>query len=228
VARAAAPPAPAQAATDGAGRSEPRAVYNVVAARSLFSPSRTETSAAATAASAAPKPFLHGVVVDEARSRAFLEDPTSKKVYGYAIGDTVSGGKLEAIRADRVVIARPDGKVEVLLRDPSKPQPAPVAATAGAPTVPGRAPVAGQSQNPFLGIIQGQQGQQGQQPPPGGALTPGIVAPAPTPAPTPAPAPGAQAGPQAPQRLFQQLSPDFFRRQPTNPYHPEVNQPRTQ
>ena len=101
-----------------AARPDQRPLYNVIAARSLFNPSRTETAAApATAAAAAPKLFLHGVVLDDTRSRAFIEDPTSKKVFAYTVGDSGAGGKLETIKSDRVVIARPEGPVELLLRD---------------------------------------------------------------------------------------------------------------
>lgn len=221
-----APPAalaPAAGTADSAARPDQRPLYNVIAAKSLFSPSRTEAPATlASAAAAAPKPFLHGVVLDDGRSRAYLEDPTTKKVFGYAIGDQVSGGTIETIRADSVVIARPDGKLEVLLRDPSKPKPPAPAVAAGTPGAPRGQPAAA-GQNPFLGLIPTQ--------PPASPATP-----APTPATppslpphvlTPAPTPGAQTTPTPAARLFQQLAPDFFRRPPPNPYHPELNQPRT-
>jgi hypothetical protein len=112
--------------------------YGVIASRNLFTATRTEAPPAPPApppAPAAPKPILHGVIVDEAKSRAWLEDPATKRTYGYAVGDTVGGGRLERIAADRVVIARPEGAVEVLLRDPSKPRPASAPAT---PPVPAR------------------------------------------------------------------------------------------
>lgn len=118
---------------------EPISAYDVVAARTLFNPSRSESApvavAPAPAAPPAPRPILHGLVIDEDRSRAWLEDPASKRTFGYAVGDSVGGGRLERIAADRVVIARPEGPIEVLLRDPSKPRP-PVAQAA----TPGRAP----------------------------------------------------------------------------------------
>jgi hypothetical protein len=68
------------------------------------------------------KSILHGVVIDGARSRAYLDDPVAKRVFGYAVGDTVAGGRLERILDDRVVIRGPAGVVEVLLQDPTKPQ----------------------------------------------------------------------------------------------------------
>lgn len=132
--------------TERPPRPDPRPMYSIVAAKSLFSPTRSETVAATTVTVAPPqpKPYLHGVVLDDAKSRAYLEDPTSKRIFGYTVGDSVSGGKLEAIRADRVVIVRPEGSIEVMLRDPAKPRPAsavpPPAATGTRPTVTPSAP----------------------------------------------------------------------------------------
>ena len=132
------PTAGAADAPSSAPRPEQRPLYNVIAAKNLFSATRTESTApAAVAATPPPKLYLHGVIVDETKSRAFIEDVTAKSTFGYAVGDAVGGGRLEVVRADRVVIARPEGPMEVMLRDPSKPQPAPVAGTPGAPGVPG-------------------------------------------------------------------------------------------
>jgi hypothetical protein len=115
------------------------ASYGVITARNLFSPSRSENAAATVATG--PKPVLHGVVMDGAKSRAYLEDPVAKRVIGYAVGDSVAGGRLQAIRADRVVIARPEGSVEVMLQDPAKPNPADAnAAEAASGAAPRRAP----------------------------------------------------------------------------------------
>ena len=85
---------------------------------------------------AGPKPVLHGVVMDGPKSRAYLEDPLLKRTFGYAVGDTVGGGRVESIAADRVVIGRGEGLLEVLLHDPSKPRPAPTAAGPAGPGVP--------------------------------------------------------------------------------------------
>jgi hypothetical protein len=120
-------PAPTLAAPAGG--------YGVVASRNLFSPSRSEAPAGPVVA-AGPKPLLHGVVMDGATSRAYLEDPTVKRTFGYAVGDTVGGGRVQSISQDRVVIARPDGLVEVLLQDPAKPKLAVPAAAAATPTPP--------------------------------------------------------------------------------------------
>ena len=112
--------------------------YGIITAKNLFSPTRSEAPVGATV-SKGPMPLLHGVVMDGRTSRAYLEDPVAKRTFGYAIGDTVSGGRLQSISADRVVIARPEGLVEVLLQDPTKPRPTP-AASAGAPA-PTSAPI---------------------------------------------------------------------------------------
>jgi hypothetical protein len=139
-------PPPAPAAQRAAAASLPTATteagdpgmdaFAVIAAQNLFNPGRSETVAVAVSVA---KPILHGVVIHGAQSRAYLEDPTAKRVAGYSVGDTIGGGKIQKIADDRVVIARPEGLIEVLLQDPSKPRPAP-AATA----VPAGAPAPGQ------------------------------------------------------------------------------------
>ena len=107
--------------------------YAVIAVRNLFSASRGEQAENTVTASSAAgaKLFLHGVVVDGPASRAYIEDPDTQRVSGYALGDAVGGGKLVRILDDRVVIRRPDGLMEIMLRDPAKPQPAAPGAPAG-------------------------------------------------------------------------------------------------
>ena len=132
--------------------------YASITTQNLFNPVRGET--ATMAALAVVKPILHGIVIEGAKSRAFLEDPSAKRVAGYSLGDPVAGGKLQKIADDRVVISRPEGLVEVLLQDPAKPRPTPTAppvapVVAGAPGQPapgqpGSPPAAGQ-----LGPVQG-------------------------------------------------------------------------
>lgn len=102
--------------------------YGGVASRSLFNPARSEAPAgpAIPAVSPVVKPNLFGVVLREGAPIAYLEDPISKRVAGYRVGDSVAGGTLQTISADSVVITRPDGKLDVRLRDPSRPRPAPV------------------------------------------------------------------------------------------------------
>jgi len=120
--------------------------YNVIVAKHLFNPTRSEggSAPATPAAPPPPKPTLLGVVVDGPKSRAYLEDTSTKRVFGYRIGDAVSGGRLEEITDDKVVIVRPDGAIDVLLRDPSKPKPpAPAPGQPGAPAPSGRGAQAG-------------------------------------------------------------------------------------
>ncbi len=123
---ATAPPAlPAEAAP----RVAPGA-YTAVVSKNLFSPTRTETPPVATAqAGGRPvpppvKPNLQGVVVREGAPIAYLEDPTTKRVAGYRLGDSIAGATVQAIHPDRVVLSRPDGPMDVRLHDPSKPRPA--------------------------------------------------------------------------------------------------------
>ena len=114
---------PADQVGNSAPRADTLAAYNVIVSKHLFNPSRTEggSNPASTAAPAGPKPLLMGVVVDGARSRAYLEDPASKRVLSYQVGDTVSGGRIEQITSEKVLVARPEGPVELLLRDATKP-----------------------------------------------------------------------------------------------------------
>ena len=116
------------------------AAHGVIAAKNLFSPSRSEAQAG-LAVAAGPKPVLHGVVMDGPKSRAYLEDPVLKRTFGYVVGDTIGGGRVDSIAVDRVVIVRGDGLLEVLLHDPSKPKPAPTA-SAPAPAAPAPGPAA--------------------------------------------------------------------------------------
>jgi hypothetical protein len=138
--------APAEAPPAGESRPAPQA-YNVIATRNLFSPTRTESAGPALASNApalVAKPNLHGVVLREGSPIAYLEDPLTKRISGYRIGDPIAGGTVQTISADAVVISRPDGMLDVRLRDPSKPRPAPPA-PAGQPPAPGQLP----NQGPF-------------------------------------------------------------------------------
>jgi hypothetical protein len=150
--------APDAAAGQPAGQPVPIAAYQTIATKNLFNPGRSET-AVATAVAPGSKPVLHGVLIDGNKSRAYLEETPAGRVFGYAIGDTIAGGRLDSIGPDRVVIARPEGLVEVLLKDPSKPravapaaaspvgqQPSPVGQRGR--TGAGRSPSPGQAQPP--------------------------------------------------------------------------------
>jgi hypothetical protein len=188
----AAPPVASEPAGRAAAPGVVPARYGPVVTKNLFSPTRTDTPpVAAAAAPTAPRPFLLGVVLDDGRSRAYLQDPTSSKVFGYGVGDAVPGGRLESIREDRVVIARPEGAIEVMLRDPSKPRPAPPAA----PAARRPAPDPGAAPGPRPVVPPGVPPQAFPQ------LTPQM-----TPVPTPGVAP--DAGPRGPQPL----PPEFLRR----------------
>jgi hypothetical protein len=151
------PPAPRNApATLSAEQGTPPPVageslagYNVIVVKHLFNPSRSENTAPAVAAPAPPpppKPVLMGVVVDGPQSRAYLKEMTTERVLSYGIGDTVSGGRLDKITDDMIVIVRPDGPMEVLLRDPTKPKPPPLPIAVTAPPAAGTPPSGGAKQ----------------------------------------------------------------------------------
>src|SRR5215475_453909 len=152
--------APGEPAPARDSRLSPQA-YNVIASQNLFSPTRSESSGPAqpgTSTQLVAKPNLHGVVLREGSPIAYLEDPLTKRIAGYRIGDPIAGGTVQTISADAVVIARPDGMVDVRLRDPSKPRPAaPPQAVPGQPQVPGQPPIPGQSpaggQLPNQGLV---------------------------------------------------------------------------
>jgi hypothetical protein len=168
------PPASTPAPAEEPPRSGGPGAYTAVSARNLFSPTRTEAPPAATAASAAlaVKPNLFGVVLREGAPIAYLEDPTTKRVAGYRVGDNVAGGTVQTISADSVVITRPDGKLDVRLRDPARPRPASVPAAAGvqpaagSASLPGVIPPAGIPGAPVPGQVVG--------PRPGIAAPPGL------------------------------------------------------
>jgi hypothetical protein len=124
----------------------PAQAYNVIPARNLFSPTRSETPGPGIAGSApalAAKPNLYGVVLRDGSPIAYLEDPLTKRIAGYRVGDPIAGGTLQTISADAVMISRPDGMVDVRLRDPSKPRPAPPQPQ----PIPGQPPASGQLPN---------------------------------------------------------------------------------
>jgi len=138
--RAVAPAPPVAPATASDAKAE---AYAAIAAQNLFNPGRNEMGSSTAATASVVKPILHGIVIEGGKSRAFLEDPSIRRVGGYSIGDSVGGGQIQKIADDRVVIARPEGIVEVLLQDPSKPRPVAPGPAGPAVTVPGQ-PVPGQ------------------------------------------------------------------------------------
>jgi len=111
--------------------------YSVVASRNLFSPTRTEVVLVLTGrpgAAPALKPNLYGVVLRDGAPMAYLEDPATKRVANYRTGDTIAGGTVKLITADRVILAGPEGPVEIRLNDPAKPR----AQTLPSPPAPGQ------------------------------------------------------------------------------------------
>lgn len=203
-ARPAAPPVPAPTAapetapasgpTPPAAR-PPLSAFAVVAERNLFSPTRTEAGSdparsATPAASSAPaaRPRLYGVLLGVDGGRAYLEDPRTRKIFAYKIGDSIADNRLEQIQADRVVMRRGGEVFEVLLRDPSKPKP-PVApqppAAAGRPQPPGTVP--GSPGSPIF---------------PGVPVTPAPQAPGAFGAPGSEPTAPVRPTPRVPRRLF--------------------------
>lgn len=146
----------------------PAGAYTVVAARNLFNPSRSESASGTTTASATPlvRPNLFGIVVRDGGSIAYLEDPVTKRVVGYRVGDKVIGGTVQTIKSDSVVIERPEGPLDVRLRDPGKPR---TVATPG----PTGVPQFGAQPGTF------------QPPQPGAAALPGVIPPAASPQPLP-------------------------------------------
>jgi hypothetical protein len=135
---ASAPPRPAP---------EPLSSWAVIASRNPFSPTRSEaplTAAQVGAAANVPRPFVYGIVLKDGAPFAYIEDPVTKRVAAYRIGDTVGGGTVQKIARDGIVLARPEGVIDVRLHDPSKPRPAaPGPATPPAGQSPATAPLPG-------------------------------------------------------------------------------------
>jgi hypothetical protein len=168
-------------ASAGDGTRPSAAAYSVVSARNLFSPTRTEappTPVSGAAAVPLVKPNLFGVVLREGAPIAYLEDPTTKRVAGYRVGDSIIGGTIQTISSDSVVIGRPDGKVDVRLRDPGKPRPAAGAAVQPQPGVPPQPGVAAGVPSASLpGVIP--PAQMGPAPPQPGVVPPAVAQPTP-------------------------------------------------
>lgn len=141
-----------QGETTPAAAASAAAAYTVIATRNLFSPTRTEAPpppptpvGPPVAVNLPPKPNLYGVVLQDGTPIAYLEDPTTRRVARYRVGDTIAGGTLKTINSDNVVLTRPDGQIAVRLHDPTRPRSmAPIPGTpvisgspAGPPAVPG-------------------------------------------------------------------------------------------
>ena len=119
------PRSPAASTSQGP-KADEAAPYPEIARGNLFDPQRMKPTSKAIESTTAIPPtglVLQGVVVEGERRRAFLEEPLTKRVAAFSVGDSVPGGVIEKISDDRVVIAGSGGLSEVLLRDPSKPRP---------------------------------------------------------------------------------------------------------
>jgi hypothetical protein len=143
-------PAPAPAAAQAPGGP---GAYAVIASRNLFSPTRTEApppppvAAAPPPVPVLPKPNLFGVVLQDGAPVAYLEDPVTKRVARYRVGDAVAGGTVKTIGSDTVMLMRPEGEVTVRLHDPTRPKPAvPTPTPTPTPLTPGARPVPPASQ----------------------------------------------------------------------------------
>jgi hypothetical protein len=158
----------------------PFSAFAVVAERNLFSPTRNEVAAepprpaapatpVAPPAPPAPKPRLYGVVLGGESGRAYLEDPRTRKVFPYRVGDAVADSRLERIDVDRVVMRRGSEVYEVLLRDPTKPRPAPAPPAPAVPRPGAGAPPGTPLPTPQPGAVPGSQAV----PAPTGARAPG-------------------------------------------------------
>ncbi|HMH53161.1 MAG TPA: type II secretion system protein N [Candidatus Acidoferrum sp.] len=126
--------------------------YSAVASRNLFSPTRSEAppapvTPAAPPAPILPKPNLFGVILIEGTPVAYLEDPVSKRVARYRVGDSVAGGTVKSIESDTVMLLRPEGQVTVRLHDPTRPK-AGLPPTQGVPGMPGMPGVPGMPGTP--------------------------------------------------------------------------------
>jgi hypothetical protein len=193
----------AVATPSGRPAPEPASSWAVIASRNPFSPSRSEapvTAAQAGAALNVPKPNLFGIVLKEGAPFAYIEDPATKRVAAYRIGDAVAGGTVQKIARDGIVLARPEGVIDVRLHDPGKPR----------PPAPAASPAPGSATPPLPGVI----------PPASGSAPPQAQAPAEAPPqlqqPRP-PTPGVESAtpPRAPTR--RPLPPNLLRRLPQPP-----------
>jgi hypothetical protein len=83
-------------------------------------PGRTPPAGAAaeTAPAHAPAiPLLYGVIYGASGWIAYIEDPNTRAVTPYRVGDSVGGKTIEAIEDERVVLKGPEGVIEIKLGD---------------------------------------------------------------------------------------------------------------
>jgi hypothetical protein len=224
------PAGPATTAASVEAPRPPAGAYTAVAARNLFSPTRTESATGPGVASAVPlvRPNLYGVVLRDGAPVAYLEDPATKRVAGYRVGDKIIGGTVQTIKADGVLITRPDGDVDVRLRDPSKPRsttpvaavpaPAQLALPGVIPPAAAPPPIQAQPQQPGQPVQAGQQAVPGMPPiiggPPQGITLPQIPPQVGVQQPGQAQQPGVTQQQQQPVPGRRPLPPNLLRRLP--------------
>ena len=86
------------------------------------------TRAPATSAPATPAMSstwrLHGTIVSNGASIAYIADPGTNQVRRYVVGDRIGGGLVQAIEDRRVVLKMPQGEIELKLEE-RRPTPTP-------------------------------------------------------------------------------------------------------
>jgi type II secretory pathway component PulC len=117
--------------------------YDVIASRNLFDPNRSDAKNLAAIVESLPPAstlLLHGVVISDDARHAYLEDPATKRIVDYKIGDKLAGGQVQQIEPDRVVIMRAGGPIEVKLHEANRSRPFTESPQPVATTAPGRRP----------------------------------------------------------------------------------------
>ena len=84
------------------------------------------TSAPAPTRETTTRPILHGIVLRGEDSIAYMEDPRTRRVTGFKLGDAVGDGVLEVIEERQVVVRMPSGLVEIRVDEPKAGAAAPV------------------------------------------------------------------------------------------------------
>jgi hypothetical protein len=90
-----------------------------VAARAM-DPGGTPPAPAVTEAAPARVPaisLLYGVIYGAGGWVAYIEDPTTRAIAPYRVGDSIGGQTIEKIEDERVVLKGPEGPVEIKLSD---------------------------------------------------------------------------------------------------------------
>jgi len=66
---------------------------------------------------ASANPLLFGIIYVDDEWIAYIEDPATRTVGRYRVGDSVGGRAIDAIDEERVVLKSPEGTVEIRLSD---------------------------------------------------------------------------------------------------------------